>query len=66
MAMQKVLSHNRYELDQYISETCTYCNEELTNIDDIWIGKDDDNYYCTDCKDYHSIDAVRCRDMDIN
>lgn len=64
----KVESHNSLEnqdidLNQYISETCHICNEELVSINDIWVGKDDDSYYCTECKDYHSIKAIRCRDL---
>ena len=65
MKTQKIVSHKEveYELDQYISENCVICKEELIRIEDIFVGKDDDLIYCKDCKDYHRIDTVECRDI---
>ena len=51
------------KLDQYISENCTICKEELIRVEDIFVGRDDDMIYCKDCKDYHGIDVVECRDI---
>jgi len=63
MKTQKVLSHKEaeYELDQYISENCGICGEELIRVEDIWIGRDDDMIYCLDCKEYHGIRVVECK-----
>jgi len=65
MKTQKVLSHKEVEdeLDQYISETCGICSEELIRVEDIFIGIDNDLIYCKDCKDYHGIYVVECRDI---
>jgi len=71
MKMQNRLFHknndinddDNNELDQYISENCTICKEELIRVEDIFIGKCDDMIYCADCKDYHRIDVVECIDI---
>ena len=65
MKTQKVLSHKEveYELDQYISENCGICGEELIRVEDIFIGKDNDFIYCKDCAKYYEIDVVECRDV---
>ena len=63
MTKQKVF-HKEVEDDlDYISENCTICKEELIRVEDIFIGKKDDLIYCSDCKDYHRIDVVECRDI---
>ena len=64
MKMQKVF-HKEVDddLDQYISENCVICKEELIKIDDIWVGREDNNYYCAECKGYHNISAVKCKDI---
>jgi len=69
MKTQKVLSHKEVEdysnkLDQYISENCTICKEELIRVEDIRVGKDDDMIYCSDCAIYHGIYVVECMDID--
>jgi len=61
MTKQKVLSYNIESDLDYISENCHMCREELIVIDDIWVGREDNNYYCTDCKDYNGINAVSCK-----
>jgi len=64
MKTQKVLSHKEVEDElDYISENCTICKEELIRVEDIFVGRDDDMIYCKDCKDYHGIDVVECRDI---
>jgi len=51
------------DLDQYISENCGICGEELIRVEDIFIGKKDDLYYCQECSDYNNIKVVKCRDI---
>jgi len=64
MTKQKVLSHNEVEDElDYVSENCTICGEELIRVEDIFIGKEDDLIYCKECKYYHGIDVVECRDI---
>jgi len=64
MTKQKVLSHKEVEDElDYISETCGICSEELIRVEDIFIGKDDDLIYCSDCAKYHGIDVVECKDI---
>jgi len=71
MKMQNRLFHknndvnddDNNELDQYISENCAICKEELIRVEDIFVGKEDNNYYCLDCSKYHGIDVVECRDI---
>ena len=65
MKTQKLLSHKEVEdkLDQYISENCGICGEELIRIEDIFIGRNDDLIYCSDCAKYHRIDVVECRNL---
>jgi len=64
MTKQKVF-HKELEddLDQYISENCGICGEELIRVEDIRVGKDNDFIYCKDCAKYHKIDVVECRDI---
>ena len=50
-------------LDQYISENCHCCGEELFRVEDIVVGREDNNYYCTDCAKYHGIDVKKCKDI---
>jgi len=65
MKTQKLVSHKEVgdDLDQYISENCTICKEELIRFEDIFIGKDSDMIYCLDCAKYHGIDIVECRNL---
>jgi len=63
MTKQKVSSYNKEDELNYISENCHMCKEELIIVEDIWVGREDNNYYCTDCKEYNKIDAVRCREI---
>jgi len=66
MKMQNRLFHNGKEVEDdldYISENCVICKEELIRIDDIWVGMEDNNYYCTECKGYHNISAIKCKDI---
>ena len=65
MKTQKLLSHKEVEdkLDQYISENCGICGGELIRIEDIFIGRNDDLIYCSDCAKYHRIDVVECRNL---
>ena len=63
--MQKVLSHKEVEddLDQYISENCHCCKEELIRVEDIFVGIEDNHYYCEDCAKYNNISVVECKDI---
>ena len=68
MKMQNQSFHkevdNKYNNDlDYISENCTICGEELIRVEDIFIGKKDDLYYCQECSDYNNIKVVKCRDI---
>ena len=65
MKMQNQLSHREAEddLDQYISENCVICGEELIRAEDIFVGKVDNNYYCEDCAKYNKISVVECKDI---
>jgi len=68
MKMQNQSFHkevdNKYNNDlDYISENCTICGEELIRVEDIFIGRNDDLYYCLDCTKYHGIDVVERRDI---
>lgn len=62
MKMQKV-KQIKEVIGQCISENCSHCGLELVRVEDIWVGKDDDLYYCLDCKDYHKINVVPCDDI---
>jgi len=50
------------ELDNYISESCFYCGEELTNIKDIYLDEDD-HYLCKNCGDNYNIHTKKCREL---
>jgi len=65
MKTQKVLSHKEVEdhLDQYISENCHHCKEELIRVEDIFLGIEDNNYYCEDCAKYNKIHVVECKEI---
>jgi len=51
------------DLDQYISENCHYCGEELIRVEEIFVGKEDNNYYCNDCAKYNNIKVVECKEI---
>jgi len=62
MTKQNRLSHKEVE-DDLVSEYCSFCNDEMINIKYIFVGIEDDLYYCSDCSDYHNIKVVKCRDI---
>jgi len=62
MKTQKVLSHKEVE-DDGVSECCSICKEEMINIEEIFVGIEDDLYYCSECSDYHGIDVVKCKEI---
>ena len=45
---------------EFINENCKKCYKPFEDDMDIWVDKYD-NYYCTECKDLHNIDAVHIR-----
>ena len=47
--------------DDLVSECCSICKEEMINVEDIFVGIEDDLYYCQDCSVYHNIKVVKCR-----
>lgn len=63
MTKQLEFHKGEVELDQYISENCNKCKEELIGVGDIFIGKEDDLYYCLDCCKYHNIKVSKCREI---
>jgi len=56
-------SYGDVELDQYISENCHHCKEELIRVEDIFVGIEDNHYYCEDCAKYNKISVVECKDI---
>jgi hypothetical protein len=50
--------------ESYISEQCFRCEKEFISIKDIFVGTEDDRYYCRDCADTYEIEVVKCRDYD--
>ena len=61
--MTQELFHNKdrgHSLENYISENCVVCGKELTDIKDIMVDVESDQYICTDCCKYHGIYAVKC------
>ena len=62
MTKQKVF-HKELEddLDQYISENCGICGEELIRVKDIFVDEND-HYLCYDCTQYLKIKTVMCID----
>jgi len=52
------------ELDNYISESCFYCGEELTNIKDIYLDEDD-HYCCEKCDNEYNIRTKKCRELSL-
>ena len=55
--------HN-YNVESFISENCSMCGIELTDIEDILVSVELDQYICQDCCTYHNIRAVKCIDLD--
>ena len=63
--MQKQHVHHNLldcDNDNFVSEQCFCCGEELDNINDIRVGTEDDRYYCEDCAKEHNIKVVKCMD----
>jgi len=63
MTKQKVLSHKEVE-DDRVSECCSFCREEMINVEDIWTDLDSGNYCCEDCAKYNKLNAVKCKEID--
>jgi hypothetical protein len=47
-----------------VSEDCQCCGKEMTDEKYIYIGLDDDRYYCKNCVDKYDIEAVKCKELD--
>jgi len=60
MTKQNRLSHKEVE-DDLVSEYCSFCREEMINIEEIWTDLDSGNYCCEDCVKYNKLNAVLCR-----
>jgi len=55
--------HNKKaELNQYISENCNICGEELVRVEDIFVDVENDTYICLDCAKYNHIKTVECKE----
>lgn len=54
------------EFDNYISEICSICEEELINENDIFVTTESDQYICYRCMEKYNISAVECFDISIN
>ena len=64
MKTQKLVSYKEVEDElDYISENCNCCGEQLIRVEDIFVGKEDNNYYCEDCAKYNKISVVECKDI---
>jgi len=50
------------ELDQYISENCHYCGEELIRVEDILVDEEN-NYCCHDCNTYYKLNAKEIKEI---
>lgn len=66
--MQKQHVHHNHldcDNDNFVSEQCFLCGEELNNTNDIFVGVNDDRYYHLECAKEHNIQAVKCLDIDL-
>jgi len=63
MKTQKLVKCNSKEEDNYVDERCQICGKRMVNIRYIWIGIEDDRYYCQSCRNKYNIDAVECNDI---
>ena len=52
------------KVDDYISESCYLCGQELTDVEDILVSVESDQYLCVECATYHNIRVVKCMDLD--
>lgn len=50
------------QLELYIYEKCQWCGEEMTDIRDIWVDTESDNYSCGNCSEKYGLNVVRCRE----
>jgi hypothetical protein len=48
----------------YVEERCQCCGKIMTNVKYIWVGLNDDRYYCRTCVSEYNISAVKCRELD--
>ena len=53
---------NNIELDR-VDERCGECGKRMTNVKYIYVGLEDDAYYCKKCVSEYGMDAVRCMDI---
>lgn len=54
-------TYNKFE--SYIYEKCTSCGKDMTDIKDIFIDKETDNYVCKDCKNKYSLKVIKCKEL---
>lgn len=43
-----------------VDEVCQRCHKRMFNAKYIWVGINDDRYYCTYCKNKFGLNAVLC------
>ena len=46
-----------------INESCSVCRKHFVRVEDVYVGIDDDRYYCLICAKELHIDICECRDM---
>lgn len=50
----------------YISEQCFYCQKEFTNIEEILVDCEDDDYLCQECALELNIITLPCMELNTN
>jgi len=51
------------ELD-LVEEKCRRCGKRMLNVKYIWVGIEDDKYYCQTCVNKYRLEAVLCDDLE--
>lgn len=60
------INNNTYFDDTYdsmVKETCWYCRETMTEVEDIYVSVEEDRYICLDCANKYNIQIVKCLEI---
>jgi predicted SprT family Zn-dependent metalloprotease len=44
--------------DEFLNESCYYCQEEFEKVEDILVTEDEDRYICKECAELYDIKTI--------
>jgi predicted SprT family Zn-dependent metalloprotease len=44
--------------DEFLNESCYYCQEEFEKVEDVLVEVDEDKYVCKECAEMYGIETI--------